>query len=205
MKNIKTFENFLNESKVMNIIELSKMVSRLGVNSASILKVLQEEYKKCGDQCVIDIFKEMTGLDLESLSRGRYVFKYFNESVKYINDEHKNYVSLARRLEYHLNKYFNAKKVTDEGHVWVTPHYNHKGPGYEYHTDYDISFNLYSRSEKESHDRLDYLYNYLDEITNKRQRTFIHLSKEEAEKLLLNLKTNFAIYNAEKVAEKYNL
>lgn len=199
MKNIKTFEFFLNENKVMNIIELSKMVSRLGINSASILKVLQEEYRRGGDAGVIEMFKEMTGLDIESLSRGRYVFKYFNESVKYVNNEHKNLISLARRLEYHLNKYFNSKKATDKDHVWVTAHYNHKTPEYEYHTDYDIAFMIHSKSEK-----AEYLINYIDKITNKRSRfirSSIYLSKEEAEKLLLNLKTNFAIDNA----EKYNI
>lgn len=178
----------------MNIIDLSKMISRLGIDSESILKILQEEYKKCGDECVIETFKELTGLDIESLSRGHYVFKYYNnESTKYIDDEHKNLVNLARRLEYNLNKYFNSKKVTDRNHVWVTPHYNYSTPGYIYHTDYDISFRISERDEK--------LFNFLSKITGKRNTFSYELSKEQAERLLVALKTDFAEENA----EKYNL
>lgn len=122
----------------------------------------------------------------------KYIKKY--ESTKYINDEHKNLENFARRLQYNLNKYLNAKRASDPNYSYVTAYYNHSTPQYDFKTEYDICVTLYADNE--------FLVNFLNKITGKKQgTTFFYLSKDQAERLLLNLKTNFAEENA----EKYNL
>ena len=80
MKNIKNKKAFLNENKeIMSIIDLSNMVARLGFDSTSkehLLNMLQYEFKLYGDEGIVKIFKEMTGgIEIEPLSRGKYIFK----------------------------------------------------------------------------------------------------------------------------------
>jgi len=76
---IKKFEDYsinINKS-VMNINDLSEMTSRLGVEKEDMIELIQRAFRNDGDNGVIEIFKEITGIEIEALSRGRYVFKYF--------------------------------------------------------------------------------------------------------------------------------
>ncbi len=85
MKNIKSFNEFLNESlnesKIYNIVDLSDFFNRMGYDSESVKilsKLLTREFKRDGDKGVIEIFKEITGQDIYAISRGRYVFDKLN-------------------------------------------------------------------------------------------------------------------------------
>ena len=70
------YKNFLNESNdIMTIIDLSKMIGKLGGDNEAILKILQTEYKNKGDEGVVSMFKEMSGVKIESLRKGAYIFK----------------------------------------------------------------------------------------------------------------------------------
>lgn len=77
MKNIKDKKQFLNEN-VMNIIELSNMTNRMGLDNTVILKMLKNELKLNGDAGVIKMYKDMTGVNIEALGEGRYIFKNNN-------------------------------------------------------------------------------------------------------------------------------
>jgi hypothetical protein len=85
---LKTLQNeILNQQKVilgeslitestMNIIDISKIISRLGMDEDIVLEWLQQAFRRNGDQGVIDVYKGMTGIEIEALSKGRYVFKH---------------------------------------------------------------------------------------------------------------------------------
>lgn len=75
---IKTYDQYLLNENVMSIKDLSDMSARLGVDHEGITELIQRAFRNNGDEGVIEVFKEITGLDIEALSRGRYVFKYFN-------------------------------------------------------------------------------------------------------------------------------
>jgi hypothetical protein len=77
MKNIKDKKQFLNEN-VMNIIELSNMTNRMGLDNTVILKMLKNELILNGDAGVIKMYKDMTGVNIEALGDGRYIFKNNN-------------------------------------------------------------------------------------------------------------------------------
>ena len=68
-------ESVINES-TMNIIDISKVISRMGMDEDVVLEWLQQAFRKNGDQGVIDVYKGMTGIEIEALSKGRYVFKH---------------------------------------------------------------------------------------------------------------------------------
>jgi hypothetical protein len=76
MKHLKPFNESLITESVMNIIDLSKIISRMGMDEDIILEILQKAFQKNGDEGIINIYKGMTGTDIEPLSKGRYVFKY---------------------------------------------------------------------------------------------------------------------------------
>jgi len=74
MKNIKNKKEFLTEH-IMNIIELANMTNRMGLENDTILKMLRDEFKNKGDEGVIDMYKGITGVNIEALGKGRYIFK----------------------------------------------------------------------------------------------------------------------------------
>ena len=74
MKNIKSKNQFINET-VINIIELANLTNRMGLENDVILKLLQDEFKQRGDEGIIDIYKQITGVNIEALGKGRYIFK----------------------------------------------------------------------------------------------------------------------------------
>ena len=66
----------LNEShEVYNLSELAEILSRTGYDEDTLLAVLQDVYRAGGDDEVIKLFKASTGIDIESVSKGRYVFR----------------------------------------------------------------------------------------------------------------------------------
>jgi hypothetical protein len=74
MKNIKSKNQFLNET-VMNIIELANLTNRMGLENDVVLKMLRDEFKRIGDEGVIAMYKSITGVNIEALGKGRYIFK----------------------------------------------------------------------------------------------------------------------------------
>lgn len=69
--------NILDENqKIMGIAELAEMVSRMGLDYDVILEILQDEFRKHGDEGVIEMFNGMTDVQIDNISRGKYVFKY---------------------------------------------------------------------------------------------------------------------------------
>lgn len=64
---------------IMSIKDLSEMVGRMGFDHLgikAIFEILLDAYRRNGDDGVIDMFKEMTGIDIEAISRGKYIFVY---------------------------------------------------------------------------------------------------------------------------------
>ena len=59
--------------QIMSIIDLSHVVSRLGMDQDVILVLLHRAYRHSGDEGVVEMFKEMTGLTISAIRRGRYV------------------------------------------------------------------------------------------------------------------------------------
>ena len=75
---MKTYLEFINEEFQQNIIgipELAKIASKSGNDKSILLKMLISTFKKGGDQNVIDMFKEMTDLNLETIRKGKYYIK----------------------------------------------------------------------------------------------------------------------------------
>jgi hypothetical protein len=69
--------NILDENQsVMGIPELAEMASRLGVDHSAILSILQDQFRKRGDEGIVEMFKEMTGVAIETIRHGKYVFSY---------------------------------------------------------------------------------------------------------------------------------
>ena len=69
--------NILDESQnIMGIQDLAEMVSRLGVDFEIALEILQDQFRKRGDEGIVEIFQEMTGVAIEPIRRGKYVFSY---------------------------------------------------------------------------------------------------------------------------------
>ena len=78
MKNVKTFENYSRPHQIMNIVNLSKIATRTEVNEEFILKALQNAFRNKGDDGVIEMFHDITKLNIESITHGKYIFKYGN-------------------------------------------------------------------------------------------------------------------------------
>ena len=78
MKNVKTFEDYSRPNQIMNIVELSKIAARTEVDEDFILQVLQNAFRNKGDDGVIEMFHDITKLNIESITHGKYIFKYGN-------------------------------------------------------------------------------------------------------------------------------
>lgn len=64
---------------IMSIKDLSEMVGRMGFDHLGIqviFEILLDGYRRDGDDGVMDLFKEMTGVDIVPISRGKYIFNY---------------------------------------------------------------------------------------------------------------------------------
>lgn len=63
---------------VYTIPELAASLEPMGYDEKGqevINTILQNEYQTSGDQGVIDMFTKLSGVEIDSLSRGRYMFK----------------------------------------------------------------------------------------------------------------------------------
>lgn len=69
------FKEFSLNENIMNIIELSNLTTLIGLEADAILEMLRRAYKAEGDEGVIDMYKEITGIKLESIGKGRYIVK----------------------------------------------------------------------------------------------------------------------------------
>lgn len=70
-------EKLLKEhDEVYNLSDLAEVMSRTGYDEETLLKVLQDIYREGGDEEVIKLFKASTQIDIESVSKGRYIFKF---------------------------------------------------------------------------------------------------------------------------------
>ena len=65
---------------ILSLKDLSKMVCRLGYfeeDSQEIWhKIFISAFKSHGDPGVIELFKDATHLNIEDISKGKYIFKY---------------------------------------------------------------------------------------------------------------------------------
>lgn len=63
------------EQEVYNIEGLAEVLSRTGFDETVLVDVLKELYRQGGDDAIIKTFKQSTGIDIEDVGKGRYVFK----------------------------------------------------------------------------------------------------------------------------------
>lgn len=69
-------ESILKESHdVYNLEGLAEILSRTGYDELILLEMLKELYRNGGDEEIIKTFKKSTGIDIENVAKGRYVFK----------------------------------------------------------------------------------------------------------------------------------
>jgi hypothetical protein len=66
----------LNEGAIMGIFDLIEMVSRIGFDKNIARKMFQDAFRSGGDESVKKMFKEITHLDLDNTSTGKYTIKY---------------------------------------------------------------------------------------------------------------------------------
>jgi hypothetical protein len=95
------FEDFSLNENIMNIIELANMTNRMELDNNVILKMLQTEFKKRGDDGVIKMYKGITGVNIEALGKGRYIFSKSN---------HNNTIN----FESFINEKLNTEKKVDD-------------------------------------------------------------------------------------------
>lgn len=69
------FKEFSLNENIMNIIELANLTNKMDLDNEVILIMLRNEFKARGDEGVIKMYKEITGVNIEALGKGRYVFK----------------------------------------------------------------------------------------------------------------------------------
>ena len=63
---------------IFTITDLAGIMKRMGFEQQSIdalFNILLQAFKSGGDNAVIDMYKRMTGVEIEAISRGRYMFK----------------------------------------------------------------------------------------------------------------------------------
>jgi hypothetical protein len=64
------------EYGIMYITDLARVAAKTKELEESIVKeILSNAFRRSGNQGVIDLFKGITGVDIEDLGNGRYVFK----------------------------------------------------------------------------------------------------------------------------------
>lgn len=76
----------LNEQDIYTIPDLIKMLERKGFDSESqkyLQELLFDAYREDGDMGVINKYKEMTGVDIQAISRGKYSFANIYSPVQY--------------------------------------------------------------------------------------------------------------------------
>ena len=61
--------------EVYNLIELAEVLSRTGWDEESLLMALQDVFRGGGDEGVINLVSSGTGIDIEAVSKGHYVFR----------------------------------------------------------------------------------------------------------------------------------
>lgn len=73
----KLFEEYIEEGEIYSINQLQDMFKRMGFDekgSAELKTLMSREFKKSGDEGVVDFFEEVTGHKLYPISKGKYSF-----------------------------------------------------------------------------------------------------------------------------------
>jgi len=79
-KTILNFDNYINEhfynSKIMNLADLAKAIanSNPGWDIHVVYEMLTKTFKFHGDDGVMTMFKEATGITIEPIIKGRYIY-----------------------------------------------------------------------------------------------------------------------------------
>ena len=61
---------------MMNITDLARVSANMCELDEDIVReILHNAFRRSGDQGVIELFKGITGVDIEDLGKGRYIFK----------------------------------------------------------------------------------------------------------------------------------
>jgi len=74
------------EQKIYSISDLAKILERQGFDAetqAILQEILIDAYKDDGDQGVIDQYAKMAGVEIEAVSRGRYMFANLYDPEKH--------------------------------------------------------------------------------------------------------------------------
>jgi len=77
---MKTYEQFVNEEygNIMNLKQLAEMGARTqhlesqGMAADVFFRILLKDFRREGDEGVINKFKDMTKLNLDTIRKGRY-------------------------------------------------------------------------------------------------------------------------------------
>jgi hypothetical protein len=64
------------ETELMGLPELAEYLSRTGNDFNVMLDILKQEYYNGGDEAVKEVFKSGTGINIDTIGKGKYVFKY---------------------------------------------------------------------------------------------------------------------------------
>jgi hypothetical protein len=75
---MRTYKQFINEEfnpNIMGIDILADMLARTGYDKSTMLKLLQIVFKNDGDSGVKELFKEITQMEIDNISKGKYIFK----------------------------------------------------------------------------------------------------------------------------------
>jgi hypothetical protein len=62
------------QNKIYSLQDLSQLMGNMGVDANIALKMLSDKFRKEGDEGVMKMFKEMSGVEVFQASRGKYSF-----------------------------------------------------------------------------------------------------------------------------------
>ena len=65
------------EERICGIPELAQIMGRVGFEKEQqgyLVNMLRNAFRRYGDQGVIDMYAEMSGVEIQAISKGRYVF-----------------------------------------------------------------------------------------------------------------------------------
>lgn len=74
------------EGRIYGIPELAQIMGRLEFDKEQqghLASMLRNAFRRNGDQGVVDLYGEMSGVEIEAISKGKYVFGNINKPESY--------------------------------------------------------------------------------------------------------------------------
>jgi len=62
------------QTKIYNLQELAELMGNMGVDANIALKMLSDKFRNAGDAGVMKMYKEMSGIEIFQVSKGKYCF-----------------------------------------------------------------------------------------------------------------------------------